>query len=129
MSETVDLQKEREELNLKKIDLYNSYFIIVTGILQWFATPVFFKTIEEPSFWFFNGGITLVLLGFINIIRIHHGMGAQFIRKFSISANFMVLAFWLAMLFFMFYKFCRYPFTFIEFIILALAFFLSVKRK
>jgi len=63
-------------LNLKKIDLYNSFLLVVTGVLQWIATPVFFKTLEEPSFWFFNGGITLVLLGCLNIFRIKYGDGS-----------------------------------------------------
>ncbi len=116
-------------MSLKKIDLYNSYLIIVTGVLQWIATPIFFKTLEEPSFWFFNGGITLVLLGYLNIFRIHYGTEIQFIRKFSKFANSLVFIFWISMLYFLFYKFVRYPFTFIELIILALALFLSLKKS
>jgi hypothetical protein len=116
-------------VSIKKIDLYNSYLIIVTGVLQWIATPIFFKTLEEPSFWFFNGGITLVLLGFLNIVRIHYGTGIQFIWKFSLFANLLVFIFWVSMFYFLFYKFQRYPFAWIELIILALAFVLSLRKS
>lgn len=115
-------------LSIKKIDLYNSYLIIITGVLQWIATPVFFKTFEEPSFWFFNGGITLVLIGFFNIIRINYGTGIQFIRKLSIFGNGLVFVFWVVMLYFLFYKFKRYPFAFAELIFLALALLLSCRN-
>ena len=44
---------------MRKLDFINSCLIIASGVLQMIGTPVFFKTMEEPAFWFLNGGITL----------------------------------------------------------------------
>ncbi|WP_070001158.1 hypothetical protein [Cellulosilyticum sp. I15G10I2] len=116
-------------MNFKKYDLYNAYLIIVTGVLQCIAAPLFFKSLEEPAFWFFNGGTTLMLLGYLNVLRINYGTKIRSIRKLSIFANFFVLVFWLSMLYCLFYKFQRYPMAFIELVILAAAFLFSLKEQ
>lgn len=115
-------------MDLTKIDLFNSYLIIFTGVLQFIATPIFFKTIEEPSFRFFNGGITLLLLGFINVLRIKYAIKVDSIRKFTILANLIVLLFWLSMLYFLFYKFVKYPFAFVELLILVISLLFSLRK-
>jgi hypothetical protein len=115
-------------LTIRKFDFYNSYLIIATGILQFIGTPVFFKVIEEPAFWFFNGGITLVLLGYLNILRIKYGTKTMEIWKLSLYSNIFVLLFWLSMVYFLFYKFIRYPFALIPLIFLVGAVIFSQKR-
>lgn len=115
-------------MNLRKLDFINSCLIITSGALQFAATPVFYKSMEEPAFWFFNGGITLLLLGSINVLRTKYTNRIPALRPLCIFANGIVLVFWLGMVYFLFYKFARYPFTFIEIAFFAAALLFSFRK-
>lgn len=112
-------------MKLKTIDLINTSVLIAAGLLQLPGTFVFFNTPEEPAFWFFNGGVTLVLVGFLNILRIKYGAKIPLIDQFSFLGNAMLLLFWLVMAYVLFYKFVRYPFALLPLLSLLLAFIFS----
>ncbi len=98
---------------LRSIDRLLSWLVIVGGLAQWALTPRFFPTIHEPAAWWFNGGTTLILLGGLNLLRISDGSVAPNIRRFAIAANLALSAFYVALLLGLWYKFVRYPFSFI----------------
>ena len=114
-------------VKLKNVDLINTYVLITAGLLQFPGTFVFFNTPEEPAFWFFNGGITLILVGFLNILRIKYGAKIPLITRYSALSNAIFLAFWLVMAYFLLYKFIRYPVALFPLLMLLIAFLLSVR--
>lgn len=98
---------------LARCDAFLCWSVVVGGVAQWALTPVFFPIIHEPAAWWFNGGITLVILGGINLLRIQHGAEVASLWRFAIAANVLVGLFYAAMLIGLWYKFIRYPFAFI----------------
>lgn len=114
-------------MKLKKIDLINTNTLVAAGLLQLPGTFVFFNTPEEPAFWFFNGGVTLILAGFLNILRIKYSAKIPLIEQFSFLSNAILLVFWLVMAYFLFYKFVRYPFALLPLLLLLLAFIFSAR--
>ncbi len=100
-------------MRLEAVDKTLGVVLIFMGLLQWLATPYFFLRIEEPAAWFFAGGMLLMLIGALNLLRIKYGAVAPGVKRVSVAANLVLSAFWLAMLVGLFYKFVRYPFAFI----------------
>jgi hypothetical protein len=113
---------------LQKIDAFVSYVIIAAGVLQLLGTFVFFKSAEEPAFWFFNGGITLLLVGGLNLLRSKYGKDIPLIRRFSLAANLFLTVFWLAMAAVLTYKFVRYPFAALPLVALLAASGLALRK-
>lgn len=94
--------------------------LIILGFGQWLATPYFFPRIEEPAAWFFAGGMLLMLVGALSLLRLKYGGVAPGVKWISVAANLLLSAFWLAMLCGLYYKFVRYPVSFVA-IVLILA--------
>ncbi len=57
-------------MRLEAVDKTLGVVLIFMGLLQWLATPYFFLRIEEPAAWFFAGGMLLMLIGALNLLRI-----------------------------------------------------------
>lgn len=109
----------------ESVDMYNSLTMLLMGALQFVGTFYFYKTVEEPAFWFFNGGITLLFLAMLNIIHLKN-KNNQLIRRMCILSNSIFLVFWLAMFYFLFYKFERYPFAMFPILLLVMSSILSI---
>ena len=105
-----------------------AWVLIVLGCLQWIATPLLFKTADEPAYWFFGGGLTLALVRALNLLRLRYGSIAQGVVVVSVIANVLLALFWVAMAFGLTYKFNRYgaPYVALGLILLNAA--ISVKN-
>ena len=96
--------------------------IIFLGVMQCLATPYFFRRIEEPAAWFFAGGMLLMLVGALTLLRLKYGERAAGVRYVSLAANFALSLLWLALYVALFDKFARRPASFIGlFVIIASA--------
>ena len=93
---------------MRRLEVILAWVLVGLGVLQWLATPLFFKRPEEPAFWFFGGGITLVLVGGLNLLRRKHGERARELVFVSVAANLALAGFWVAMAVTLTYKFTRY---------------------
>ena len=80
---------------------------------QYEGQPNFFPRIEEPAAWFSAGGMLLMLVGALSLLRVSYGGVAPGVKWLFVAANLMLSAFWLAMLYGLFYKFVRYPASFV----------------
>jgi hypothetical protein len=112
---------------MKQLDRIISGLLIAIGLLQWIATPIFFRQFEEPAAWFFNGGITLIFLGAFNLLRIRYGNIAPGLKSVCLAANLIMLSFWIVMAIGLWYKFLflRYPAAFFVIVVIAAATVLS----
>jgi len=61
--------------------------MIGLGVLHMSAAFSRYDTLTEPAFWFFNGGIPLVLAGAVNLLNRAYGSGAPGLRWFCVAAN------------------------------------------
>lgn len=111
---------------MQQVDRIMGGLLVGIGLLQWIATPIFFRQFEEPAAWFFNGGITLIFLGAFNLLRIRYGGVASGLKQVCIAANLTLLTFWLVMAIGLWYKFLRYPAAFVVIVVIAGATLLSV---
>ena len=93
---------------MNKAEAILGWVLIGLGAMQWIATPVFFKTAEEAGFWFFGGGITLAVVGAMNLLRLRYGSVARGLVLVSVGSNVALALFWIAMAFALAYKFNRY---------------------
>ena len=93
---------------MRRLEVILAWLLVGLGILQWLATPLFFRQAEEPAFWFFGGGITLVLVGVLNLLRRRYGDQARGVVFVSVVANLVLAGFWVAMGVTLSYKFTRY---------------------
>ena len=93
---------------MNRFEVILAWILVGLGVLQWLATPLFFRRAEEPAFWFFGGGITLVLVGVLNLLRRKYGERARGLVLVSVVANLVLAGFWVAMAVALSYKFTRY---------------------
>src|SRR5262245_49940989 len=96
------------------------------GVVQWIATPVLFKSAEEPTFWFFGGGITLWVVGALNLLRIRYGSIARGVLVVSVTSNVLLALFWVAMAVTLEHKFSRYGAPYVALAIIVLNAILSL---
>jgi hypothetical protein len=97
------------------------------GALQCAATPFLFKTLEEPTLWFFAGGILLALVGAMNTLRLRYGQNAVGVVWVCVIANLLVSGLWVTMALLLAYKFRRYPAAYAALIIILATTVLSVR--
>ena len=116
---------------MRQMEMTLAWILVGLGVLQWLATPLFFKRAEEPAFWFFGGGITLVLVGVLNLLRRKYGERARGLVLVSIVANLVLAGFWVAMAVILSYKFTRYgaPYIALGLIVLNAAVSLSDLKR
>ncbi len=57
-----------------------AYALIAPGIVHMAATPMPFAALNGSAFWFFNGGIVLLLTGAINLLNRAYGAIAPGVR-------------------------------------------------
>jgi hypothetical protein len=93
---------------MNKAEAILAWVLIGLGVMQCTAAPVFFKTAEEPAFWFFGGGITLAVVGAMNLLRLRYGAVARGLVLVSVGSNVVLALFWVAMACVLTYKFNRY---------------------
>ena len=93
---------------MRRLEVILAWLLVALGILQWLATPFFFRRPEEPAFWFFGGGTTLILVGALNLLRRTYGERARGLVFVSVVANLVLAGFWIAMAVTLSYKFTRY---------------------
>jgi O-antigen/teichoic acid export membrane protein len=111
---------------MRSLDTILAWVLIVLGVMQWVATPVLFETAEEPAFWFFGGGITLVIVGILNVLRIRYGSLAPGVKVASVGSNLALAGFWVAMACTLTYKFNRFKAPYIALLSIILAAVVSV---
>jgi uncharacterized cupin superfamily protein len=87
-----------------------SVLLAVLGLMQWVASPIFFREWSESALWFFNGGTTLLLLGALNLAAASES--SMSLRRLTLAANFVMSAFWAAMSFALWSKFTAHPASF-----------------
>ena len=85
-----------------------AWVLVALGAMQWLATPLLFRTAEEPAFWFFGGGITLAMTGALNHLRLAYGPDARALVAVSVGANVILALHWAAMALVLTYKFNRF---------------------
>ena len=100
---------------IRRVQGILAWVLVAIGAMQWLATPLLFKSAEEPAFWFFGGGITLALTGALNHLRLAYGRDARALAAVSVSANVTLAVFWAAMAFVLTYKFNRYVAPYVAF--------------
>lgn len=93
---------------IRRVQAVLAWVLVALGVMQWLATPLFFRTAEEPAFWFFGGGITLALTGALNHLRLAYGRDVRALVVVSVAANVVLALFWAAMAYVLTYKFNRY---------------------
>jgi hypothetical protein len=93
---------------MNKAETILGWVLIGLGVMQWIATPAFFKTADEPAFWFVGGGITLAVVGAMNLLRVRYGPVARGLVLVSVGSNVVLAIFWVAMAYVLAYKFNRY---------------------
>ena len=93
---------------MNKAEAILGWVLIGLGVMQWIATPVFFKTADEPAFWFVGGGITLAVVGAMNLLRLRYGSVARGLVLVSVGSNVVLALFWVAMACVFAHKFNRY---------------------
>ncbi|HEY9403336.1 MAG TPA: hypothetical protein VIQ24_11775 [Pyrinomonadaceae bacterium] len=107
-------------MGIQAIDKALGVVVISLGLLQCLSTSYFFHRIEEPAAWFFAGGMLLMLVGALTLLRIRYGLIAPGVKHVSIAANLMVSLFWVGLYWGLFYKFVRHPASFLGlFVILS----------
>ena len=95
-------------VTVNKAESILGWVLVGLGVMQWIATPLFFKTAEEAAFWFFGGGITLTVVGAMNLLRLRYGSVARGLVLVSVGSNVVLALFWVAMACVLAYKFNRY---------------------
>lgn len=107
-------------MRIESLDKALGAAVILLGLLQCLSTPYFYRRFEEPAAWFFAGGMLLMLVGALTLLRIRYGAAAPGVRRVSIGANLILSAFWAVLYWALFYKFIRHPSSFAGlFVILA----------
>ena len=107
---------------IKSVDKFLGGAVVFLGVTQCLATPYFFREVAEPAAWWFAGGMLLVLVGALSLLRVRYGAVAPGVRRVSLAANLSLAAFWIALYWGLFYKFARRPASFAGlFVILASA--------
>ena len=105
---------------IRAIDKVLGAVVVCLGLLQCLVTPYFFRRIEEPAAWFFAGGMLLMLVGALTLLRVRYGLIAPGVRHVSVAANLMLSLFWAGLYWGLFDKFIRYPASFVGlFVILS----------
>lgn len=61
--------------------------IIALGVVHMAATARFYDSLSMAALWFFNGGVTLVLVGALNLLNQRYGLSAAGLRRVCIAAN------------------------------------------
>ena len=97
---------------LHRVDRVLAWGLLVLGVMQWASTPVFFPVLQEPAFWWFNGGTTLLFTGIFHLLRIHHGHALPLLRTVALGVTLLQDVFWAAMVVGLWEKFARLPGTF-----------------
>jgi hypothetical protein len=100
-------------MRVQAIDKALGAVVISLGFLQCLSTPYFFRRIEEPAAWFFAGGMLLMLVGALTLLRIRYGLIAPGVKHVSVAANLMLGLFWVGLYWGLFYKFVRHPASFL----------------
>src|SRR4028119_1261753 len=109
-------------MRVQAIDKALGAVIISLGFLQCLSTPYFFRRIEEPAAWYFAGGMLLMLVGALTLLRIRYGLIAPGVKHVSVAANLMLGLFWMGLYWGLFYKFARHPASFLGlFVVLSSA--------
>ena len=98
---------------MNKAEAILGWVLIGLGVMQWIATPGFFKTADEPAFWFFGGGITLAVVGGMNLLRLRYGSVARGLVLVSVGSNVALALFWVAMACVLADKFNRYKASYV----------------
>jgi hypothetical protein len=80
---------------MKWIDRIVAVLLIALGIIVFRPNSVVFMMEAEPV-WFFNGGLILVLLGGVNLVRTWYQSTARGLRWFCFAANLVFAAYWIA---------------------------------
>ncbi len=89
---------------------------LLGGAQAFVATPLFFGAVSEPAIWFFQGGVTLMLLGVMNLMTRAIRQRAYLWLCFGANAAFASV--WLAMSALLFEKFLRHPPSFTGVVVL-----------
>ena len=111
---------------LRRTQSILAWVLIALGGAQWFATPFLFETAEEPAFWFWGGGLTLSVIGALNLLRLRYGATARGVVVVSIASNVVLAVFWAAMAHGLKYKFDRYGAPYVALTLIVLNAALSV---
>jgi hypothetical protein len=94
--------------------------LVVLGAAQaLLGTPLFFDGYTEPAFWFFNGGLSLALLGALNRVRLDPAASVGVIRLCRV-ANVVFATFWVVMSVALWEKLSRHPASFTGVVVLVL---------
>ncbi|HYO63262.1 MAG TPA: hypothetical protein VER08_06350 [Pyrinomonadaceae bacterium] len=103
-----------------KVDRLLGWTVVLLGVLQCLSTPRFFREVEEPAAWFFAGGLLLITVGALSLLRLGYGADAPGVRRVSLAANVVLALFWAGLYGALFEKFARHPASFAGlFVVLA----------
>jgi hypothetical protein len=94
------------------VDRLLAWAVILLGALQCASTFHFFTRLEEPALWFFAGGLLLVLVGALNLLRIRE-TGVPAVRALSRASNLVLSAFYVVLYWGLFDKFAPRPASFL----------------
>ncbi|HYP53912.1 MAG TPA: hypothetical protein VEQ42_10260 [Pyrinomonadaceae bacterium] len=86
--------------------------IVLLGVMQCAAAPRFFRRVEEPAAWFFAGGLLLMTVGALSLLRLRYGRAAPGVRRVSLAAYVVLGIFCAALYGALFDKFARQPASF-----------------
>jgi hypothetical protein len=98
---------------LRTADRILAFGVILLGIMQALSTFYFFAGVEEPALWFFAGGMLLVLVGVLALLRQDYGALAPGLRLASVTASVVLALFWIALYTLLFEKFAPNPPSFL----------------
>jgi len=112
---------------MRRLEAILGCCLVGLGVLQGAATPLLFKTLEEPTLWFFAGGILLALVGALNVLRLRYGEMAAGVVWVSVAANLLVAGLWVAMAWLLAYKFKRYPAAYLALAIIVATAVVSIR--
>jgi hypothetical protein len=114
------MTSDRQSRWIKFTDRLLSAGVITLGVMQCLSTPYFFRRIEEPAAWFFAGGMLLMLVGALGLLRLKYGVTAPGVRHVALGANLLLAIFYIALYWALYHKFAQHPASFTGlFVILA----------
>src|SRR5579859_7225679 len=75
---------------MKMADRVVSWLIVVMGVVHISLTP---HRYAADALWFFNGGLTIILIGALNLLRARYSYAAPGMRLFCVIADLVFAAF------------------------------------
>jgi len=78
---------------MKTLDAVFAWFILGFGVLHSVAAFDKYDSLSADALWFFSGGLALLLLAGLNLLRIRYAAVAPGVRTVCIAANLAFLGF------------------------------------